>query len=133
MSTVKHIQVDTFPPISNINKELKRTQHVLHEMFNRFPSENNTNTLEHAEIALDGYCYVPEHLKVWAGRYVRYINMSKAFDMKLMVGGFVVNDNGYTVTLKTHFGVHRVSKRGCLWFMAMIEEDIHRINMKNIL
>ena len=133
MSDEKRVFVDTFPPISDVNREIQRTQNVLTEMLNRFASEDNSNTLEHALSALDGYCYVPVRSKLWPGRYCRYLNMSKSFNMKLMLGGFVVSDDGYTVTLKTTTGALRVSKRGCIWFMVMIDEDIKRIQMNSLL
>jgi len=136
--SVKQIQINTFPPITNIQREITKTNCVVTEMLNRFPSEKNTNTLEYALEVLDGYCYVPVKLTLWIGRYVRYLNMSDSFDMKLKLGGFVVNDNGYTVTLKTNknlfeFAYIRVSKRNCIWFMVMIDDDIKRIQMNSLI
>lgn len=129
-SCSKYIRTNVFPFIENINQEIQKTRDVLIDLFNRFLSEANTNTLDYALSALDGYCYVPLSFTLWPGRYARYLDTSNAFDIRVKMGGFVVNDNGYTITLiNNNNRTFRVDKRKCVWFMVMIDDDIHRIHM----
>ena len=135
MQTTKSIPISEFPPIQNIEFEMRRTQKVTSDMFNRFRSANNTNELEYALNALDGYCYVPNKQRLWLGRYVRYLSLKNPQNIKLGLGGFVVSDNGYTVALRQ--GADRIIRlrknSNHVFFMVMIENDIYRIQMQNIM
>ena len=132
--SVKSIVISDFPPIENVEHEMKRTRKVLTGILNRFRSETNTSTLEYALDALDGYCYVPLKQTLWLGRYVRYLSTKDTKGMKLRLGGFVVSDNGYTVVLKQGPRLVRVKKNANhVFFMVMIDSDVTRIQMKNLL
>lgn len=134
MNTVKQIQLLDFPPIQDIEYEMRRTQKVVSDLLNRFKSEANTNTLEYAIRSLDGYCYVPNKQRLWLGRYARYLSIKDPKNIKVCLGGFVVSDNGYTVTLKQGDQISRVRKNANhVFFMVMIDNDVSRIQMQNIL
>lgn len=129
--SIKSIALSDFPPIENVESELKRVRKVVTELCNRFRSESNTSTLEYALDALDGYCYVPIKQTLWLGRYVRYLSMNDTKNIKLHLGGFVVSDNGYTVVFKQGPKLVRVKKNSDhVFFMVMIDNDITRIQMK---
>lgn len=133
MST-KTIVINDFPPIQDIAYELERTRKVLTDLLSkRFRSETNTNTLDYAMDALDGYCYVPLNQRLWLGRYARYLSLENPKEIKLRLGGFVVADNGYTVSLKqTDEKFVRVKKNSNhVFFMTIIEDDVTRIQMNN--
>lgn len=137
--SVKSIVISDFPPIENVEHEMNRTRKVLTGMLNRFRSETNTSTLEYALDALDGYCYVPSKQTLWLGRYVRYLSTKDTKNMKLRIGGFVVSDNGYTVVLRQagdnenpkHVRVKKNADH--VFFMVMIDADVTRIQMQNLL
>jgi hypothetical protein len=133
MSEVKRIFTDIFPPIEHVERENERTKVVISELLNRFKSEENTNTLEYAMTALEFYCYVPLKYRLWPGRYARYLNTSDALHMSLKLGGFVISDNGYTVTLANGGRTFRVDKRKAVWFMTIIENDEIRIRMNEFI
>jgi hypothetical protein len=131
--SIKSITISDFPPIENVEYELQRTMKVVTGIFNRYRSETNTSTLEYAMDALDGYCYVPIKQTLWLGRYVRYLSMNDTKNIKLHLGGFVVSDNGYTVVLKQGPKLVRVKKNSDhVFFMVMIDNDVTRIQMKQI-
>lgn len=133
--SIKQVFTRVFPPLEDIDAENERLKTIVTDLLNRFPSENNTNTLDYALNVLEYYCYVPLKYTLWPGRYVRYLNTSDAFNMKLKLGGFVLNDNGYTVTLRNINSnrTFKVNKRDSIWFMTMVENDLHRIRMNELI
>lgn len=114
---------EQFYSIESVRDEMDRTQQVLHNVLTRFKSEANTNTLDLAGSQLRVYCHVPNEYNLNPGRFVRYIDQKDAYGMVLKPGGFVVSDNGFTVTLKSDELLFRVVKKRCLWFMYMYMED----------
>ena len=54
-------------------------------------------------------------------------------NIKMKVGGFVINDNGYTVTIKQNKKIFKVEKNGKYWFMTMTEDDQLKINLKQMM
>ena len=129
----KTIKCDIFPPIDNVVQAMHTTLETVTQILSkRFPSEHNQNTLDYAHDVLDGYCYVPIRYKLWEGRYVRYLDMKDTFHMNLKLGGFVINDNKYTVTLKNDKHVFKVNKRNRLWFMTIHESDLRLSSMRTL-
>lgn len=134
MQTTKTIAISEFPPIQDIGYEMNRCRKVTSDLFNRYRSEHNTNELEYALNALDGYCYVPNKQHLWLGRYVRYLSLKNHLKIKLCLGGFVVSDNGYTVVLRQGERYVRIRKNANhVFFMVMIENDVSRIQMQKIM
>ena len=87
-------------------------------------NEANHNTMNYAlEILVDNYRYVPNDTILSQGRYIRYLDLKKPLDIKLRLGGFVTNDNGYTVNLKGPEKTFRVSKKNCLFFSQINDTD----------
>lgn len=120
------------PNVTDLEYERERVVTVTSDLLNRFPSEHNTNTLYEALDALEDYMYVPLEYTITPGRYARYLNTSNAHAMVLKTGGFVVQDNAYTVTLRNAYGVFRVNKRNNVWFARINEQDKFRINFNNV-
>lgn len=121
----KTISLTTFipDPTKNYPAELTRVVNIIYK---RFQSEANEGNRTYALEALSDYVYVITRYHLWSGRYVRYIDMSDALDMKLRLGGFVVDDNGFTVTLKNNEHIFQVCKKNKLFFMRFNEEDNFR-------
>jgi hypothetical protein len=133
---VRTVQVHTYPPMEDVVQEMRACQEVLVNMLSkRFPSEHNLETLQYAQNALDGYCYVRPPYRLWPGRYVRYLDMTDAYAMKLKLGGFCVSDNGYTVRIRRTFDNRTisVSRQNRLFFMVINDTDVTRIQMNALL
>ena len=127
-----HLKSKYFPNVTDLEYERERVVVLTSDLLNRFPSEHNTNTLYEALGALeDYYAYVPLEYTITPGRYARYINTTNAHAMVLKTGGFVVNDNSYTITLRNSFGVFKVNKRNNVWFSRITEQDKFRIDVNN--
>lgn len=132
-STTKVIRLKSnpLPNVTDLEYERERVVTLTSDLFNRFPSEHNTNALYEALDALEDYMYVPLEHAITPGRYARYLNTTNAHAMVLKTGGFVVQDNSYTVTLRNAFGVFRVNKRNNVWFARITEQDKFRIDVNN--
>jgi len=132
---VRTVQVHTYPPMEDVVQEMRTCQEVLVDMLSkRFPSEHNLETLQYAQNALDGYCYVRPPYRLWPGRYVRYLDMTEAYAMKLKLGGFCVSDNGYVVVIRgSNQRMVRLSRRNRLFFMVINDTDVTRIQMNALL
>ena len=114
--------------------KMKELMIILKEMLNdKFVSETNTNTYEYATNALDNYCYVPSKYTLWHGRYIRYLDTSSPFEIKLKLGGFMVSDNGYTVEFRRDKKTFRIDRRNKLFFMIMTQADLDRIHINNLI
>lgn len=121
----KTITINTYI-IQNVSEESKNTQKVIKDLYSKFKTEENLNNHEYASEKLNGYAYIPNNFQLSNGRYVRYIDTTDAFNMILKVGGHVINDNGYTATLKNDHRIFKVSKKGKLFFMLMTQNDAIR-------
>ena len=109
-----------FPEISDIPSKEEELSTVLSDvLYTKYKSETNLNTLYYCRNVLDGYCYVPDKYTLWVGRYCRYLCLKDIMDIKMKVGGFVISDNGYTVTIKQNKKIFKVNKKDKFWFMTM--------------
>lgn len=134
MMSIKEVKIYTYPPITDVVSEMNTCQKTLSNILStRFKSEHNTNTLQYAQDALDGYCYVPNIHRLWSGRYVRYLDLKDANKIELKKGGFCIGDNGYTVKLRCNNKICNVSRRDRLWFMVMNDNDVTRIEMNSLI
>jgi RNase P/RNase MRP subunit p29 len=96
---------------------------VLKSLITKYRNEHNTNIIDEATEKLDEMVYVPSQFKLWTGRFVRYIDATDPLCLKISQGGFVVNDNSYTVRIKTNTGGYSVGKRGRFFFMGLTNVD----------
>ena len=134
--SVRTVKVHTYPPMEDVVQEMRACQEVLVSMLSkRFPSEHNLETLQYAQKALDGYCYVRSPYRLWPGRYVRFLDMTDAYAMNLKLGGFCVSDNGYTVRVRRTFDNRTISvpRRDRLFFMVINDTDVTRMQMNTLL
>ena len=71
--------------------------------------------------------YIPNDTLLSEGRYIRYLDMRNPLDIKLRIGGFLLSDNGYTISLKGPEKSFRVSKKTSLFFSQINETDRVRV------
>ena len=133
MSTTKSILIDSYVLKKDICNIKKETENIINDVYSRFKSEENENHRQYCIDKLENYIYVPKENKLWDGRNIRYIDTSNAFDMPLKLGGFLINDNGFVVTLKNNQRIFRVNKRGKYFFMNITSKDEFRDILKNVL
>jgi hypothetical protein len=133
MADVKTISSCIFPMVDDLDKEYATIQKVLRVTLAKYRNEHNVNVIDQANDQLDEeFVYVPVQYTLWEGRYVRYLDLSSPLEMRFKSGGFVVNDNSYTVTIKNDQGVFRVGKRGRLFFMKLSEKDLKYMQFRNM-
>ena len=124
----------SFPEIQDIqSKEYELLTLLSDLLYTKYKSESNLNTLYYSRKVLSGYCYVPNEYTLWVGRYCRYLCLKDINDIKMKIGGFVMSDNGYTVTIKQNKKIFKVNKKNKFWFMTMTENDQLKINLKNMM
>ena len=119
----KTVYINTHPPITDIEKCKKDTTKIINDIYHRFVTEANENHRQNCLQKLEDYCFVNNKNKMWDGRHVRYVDTTNAFDMPLKLGGFLIDDNGYTVTLKNDKRIFRVRKQGKHFFMMINNRD----------
>ena len=122
-NSTKKIQVDYQDNIGSLESEQKNTDDIINNIYNRFINEKNLNNREYALQVLKDYRYVPNKYVVPAGRYIRYIDTTNEKDMKLKLGGFVINDNKYSLTFKTNDKFVKLNKRHCIMFVSITRSE----------
>ena len=74
--------------------------------------------------ALDNdYIYVPNDTILSNGKYMRFLDLKDAMSIKLRLGGFVTNDNGYSFTIVNNNRCLKFSKRNKLIFSRLSDSD----------
>ena len=128
----KTIKISNYVP-KNIKNKIKNTETILENIYSKFTSEDNTNNLECAIKCLGSkYLFIPSTCKLWDGRYVRLIDTKNPMNMKLTSGGFLVDDNGYTIKLVYNDKIKLFNKRRYITFMLPNDRDILINNLRNI-
>ena len=128
MEKVKTIEINTeyIPNIENIKNERKRTKEIIKNIYERFINEKNYNNRDGALEALENYRYVENKYVIPNGRYIRYIDTTDSEDMPLKLGGFVLNDNKYSITFKSAGEAQRIvklNKRHCIMFVYITDTE----------
>ena len=120
------LEIGHYPLIKDVAEEKEKALNMIKEVYEKFNSIKNKENRKEALDKLDGYAYVENDYKLRDGRYARYIDTSDPLDMFPKMGGFVVTDNGYTITLRNNNRTFKVNKRNKLFFMIMMTEDVMR-------
>ena len=128
----KTIKIAQYVP-ENILEKVKNTETILENIYSKFTSEDNTNNLDYALKCLGSkYLFIPSTCKLWDGRYIRLIDTKNPMNMKLISGGFLVDDNGHTIKLVNNDKVKLFNKRRYITFMLPNNRDIFINNLRNI-
>ena len=120
--------------IQSIEAEETKVQEVVQNIYARFMSEQNANHVHYALQALREYRYVPNKYCIPMGHYIRYIVTTAHLDMKLKVGGFVMSDNGFSVTFKSSANnmLIKLSKRHCIMFVMITHNEKLRCALSKV-
>ena len=114
--------------IQDFKKEQDLIIEVIKNTFDKFPNESNFNSMEYAlDVLPEEFLYVQNDTLLSEGRYIRYLDMRNPLDIKLRIGGFLLSDNGYTISLKGPEKSFRVSKKTSLFFSQINETDRVRV------
>lgn len=114
--------------IQDFKKEQDLIINVIKNTFEKFQNESNFNSMEYAlDVLPEEFVYVPNDTLLSEGRYIRYLDMRNPLDIKLRLGGFLLSDNGYTISLKGPEKSFRVSKKTSLFFSQINETDRVRV------
>ena len=138
----KIIKCTTFPRITNIESEKEKTFNLLQNLFNRFNSEKNINNFETILQKLNFnskksqnhiYILVDKSFKCWTGRSISLINIKDPFDMKYKYGGFLLNDNGHSLTLRNNNKIFKINKNNYITFMMLNNKDLLYVTLQSYL
>ena len=122
------------PNIENVEDEEKLTKSVIRSIYSRFINEKNHNNMQYALEVLQEYRYAPNKYCIPQGRFIRYIDTKNHTDMKLKVGGFVLSDNGYSLTYRSSSSenIVKLSKNHCIIFVQITYNDRLRSIVGNV-
>ena len=67
--------------------------------------------------------YIENDYLVPQGKYIRYLDLRDTTNIKLRIGGFVLNDNGYSVSIKGFKKCIKFSKKNVLIFIQLTDTD----------
>lgn len=130
---IKIIKCTIYPRITNIELEKEKTFDQLQNLYSRFKSENNVNNFE---IILNKFNYnsktsqnkvfilVDKSYKCWSGRLIALIDIKNPFDMKYKHGGFLVHDDGHSITLLNNNKCFKYNKNNYIVFMMLNNKDL---------
>lgn len=118
--------------IVSLQQEEINTSTIITNIYERFINESNANSMQYALNVLQGYRYIPSTQCAPPGRYLRYIDTTDAHDMKLKLGGFVISDNGYSVTYKNHERFVKLNKRHCILFVLITDNERVRCALSSL-
>lgn len=123
-------QKSYLPNIDDLVQEEQQLNEVIHNICNRYKNENNTNTLNYCLEALEGYRYVPNKYLIPSGTLIRFLDTYKPSELKLRLGGFVINDTGYRVTFKSNGKVMSLQKKNSVIFSLITQDERFRLILR---
>ena len=134
MSNIRTVRVKQsigktmIPHVRDIADEMQNTKNVIEEMFSRFQSKHNDNIKDSVLESLSNYRHCPSKYCVYDGSYVRFIRLnSDPLKMSLNSGGFVLDDNGWSVKVKQNLDwITSIRKSNALVFVKLTTNDVIR-------
>jgi hypothetical protein len=126
----KIINVKNYPKLENFIDQ--KTYDSFQSLFKRYPSEKNTNNKDTILSHLDGYVYVDKTYHLLPGRFVKLICIKDLYNIHVKYCGFVIDDNAYSVTIKSDNKFLKVSKRNVLSLMKFSEKDKFIYDLKKL-
>ena len=110
--------------IEDLKKEQDKVREVIQNTFEKFQNEANFTSMEYAlDVLPEEFVYVSNNTLLSEGRYIRYLDMRDPLNIKMRIGGFLLADNGYTISLKGPKRTFRVSKKTSLFFSQINDSD----------
>ena len=129
----KTVRIKQFPKVTDFTNINKDRNEIIENLYQKFQSEDNTNNMNYALNVLNGFVYVPNKFQLWDGRYIRMIDTKQSFNMKLRIGGFLVEDDGYHIKLLNNEKIYVYDKRNCITFMMLTENDLFINKIKSLI
>jgi len=126
----KTIKVKKYPKLDTLIGQ--DTPEILQSIFKRFPSEKNTNNKDSILSDLNDYYYIDRNYNLLPGRFVKLIDIKDSYNIHIKYRGFVIDDDGYTISLKTNRNVLNVSKRVVLTLLQFTEKDKFIYSLKQM-
>lgn len=126
----KTIKVKKYPKLDTFIGQ--DTPEILQSIFKRFPSEKNTNNKDSILSDLNDYYYIDRNYNLLPGRFVKLIDIKDSYNIHIKYRGFVIDDDGYTISLKTNQNVLNVSKRVVLTLLQFSEKDKFIYSLKQM-
>lgn len=123
-------QKNYLPNIDDLVQEEQQLNEVIHNICNRYKNENNINTLNYCLEALEGYRYVPNKYLIPSGTLIRFLDTYKPSELKLRLGGFVINDTGYRVTFKSNGKIMSLQKKNSVIFSLITQDERFRLVLR---
>lgn len=122
------------PDIESIAEENAKTQTIVDNIYERYPSEANTNHHGYAQEKLMHFRYVPLKYCIPPGSYVRMIDLRNPYDASLYSGGFVARDNGYSMVVRAARcdRVFTFSREKYAVFLQLTVEDQMNIQLRQM-
>ena len=105
--------------ITNIESEKQKVHQIIQNIYQLYLNESNENNKDYAVQSLDEYKYINNKISINPGSYLRYIDTSNHKDMKLKLGGFVINDNGRSLVYKNDNRFVKLNKKHCILFVKI--------------
>tara|TARA_B100001094_G_scaffold237998_1_gene233337 strand:+ start:4386 stop:4802 length:417 start_codon:yes stop_codon:yes gene_type:complete len=136
MKSVKNIKLKKqyLENIEDLEETKKLTRLVIDNTFKDFLNEYNQNFYDYALNALtENYRYVPPKKCISAGSYIRYIDVKDTKKIRLHKGGFVIEDNGYSIKFISDEGFYYTLRRNhVILFVYIKEKEIFRIEINKM-
>ena len=110
--------------IQSLKNEESIVTEIIQNTFSKFQNEHNFNTMEYAlDVLPENFTYVRNDTVISNGKYIRYLDMKKPLEIYLRLGGFVLSDNGYSLTIKGIDRNFKLSKKNNLFFCQISDTD----------
>lgn len=114
-------------PVNSIQKENQNTLKIIENIYSKCINEQNYNHKKYAEEVLENFRYLPSNRCAIEGSYIRCIDLRTITDMSVFTGGFVVEDNGYKIIVRSCRSDERpvitFNKNKYAFFIQMTMED----------
>ena len=128
MSKTIKMSKDYLSNIESLKEVKKETKKVIENIYDGFMNEFNKNNYDYAiENLVNEYRYVPRGKCVSNGVYIRFIDVKDMERIQLHKGGFVLMDNGYTMTFKSEEKSYKLNRGHIILFVKIKENERLRL------
>lgn len=119
----KNISLNTYfnpiPTLTDSDDPYHKILHILHKIFKNFMNESNFNNKTYAQNALLHYQYIRSEYTLPKGKYIRWINKKDPYDLKLRVGGIIIDDNGKIIIVRANNKNFSILKKNIYTFLKI--------------
>ena len=98
-------------------------EELVKSFYDRFDSKENVENKKYAILKLKDYKFYNRKTKLPEGRYVRWIMTKDTKNMRLSSGGFIANDDQYSVWIITNSKKLKISKKNAIFFVKLNKSE----------